>query len=364
MNPDKMPVPDDKQDESNEQQQQQGSTAAEVNTPPPMEDLAVLAPIERNYFMRINRQEQATSVSVRQPENWRARPQESAKKSGKARGSAVQAGAAAATSSAPSTSTAAASTSVAASASAESITDAAAPSNGFAADALLDGNVSSSDDDDFSDFCEYDTMFQEQPNYDLVRTWSSYVKRRYAAAGGQRAPLEMGRPAATSDMPPIENWRARAATASTEAASTSSWRHNLDFTRQRRSSRSGNHNPEASGSQEELQPERQPARRPTHNTRGHHGRQRNQWTNSAYHNPPTLNGAVRPNANANANANAEHPGITNGFIGAPGVRDYQQESFRGFSMIGGFQRTRSFGPSNNRRAPPSADANPGRRVSM
>ncbi|XP_034657796.1 uncharacterized protein LOC117894717 [Drosophila subobscura] len=365
MNPDKKPVPDNGQDEP-EEQQRQGSTAAEVSTPAPLEDLAVLAPIERNYFMRISRQEQATSV--RQPANWRARPQQAAKRSGKARGSAVQMGAAAATSGAFTSSAApTSSASTTEGAAGTTTTEGAAPSNGFATTPLnaadheeipLDG-YGSSDDDDFSDFCEYDTMFQEQPNYALVQTWSSYVKRRCAAAGGQRAPLEMGQPAATSGchMPPTDNWRARSATASTEAASTSSWRRNLDYTHQRRRSRSGHHNPDASGSQEELlRPERQPARRPHHNTRGHHGRQRNQWTNSAYHHPPTLNGAGSPHP--------EHPGFTNGWIGAPGARAYRQEGFRGFSMIGGFQRTRSFGPSNNRRPPPSADANPGRRGSM
>ncbi|BFG02356.1 uncharacterized protein DMAD_01878 [Drosophila madeirensis] len=356
MNPDKKPVPDNRQDEPDEQQQQ-GSTAAEVSTPAPRGDLAVLAPIERNYFMRINRQEQATSV--RQPENWRARPQQAAKRSptfGAASTSSAAATSVAATTSAASITEGAAGT---------SMTLGAAPLNGFATTPLnaadneeipLDG-YGSSDDDDFSDFCEYDTMFQEQPNYALVQTWSSYLKRRYAAAGGQRAPLEMGQAAPTSDMPPTENWRARSATASTEAASASSWRRTLDYTNQRRGSMSGNHNPDASGSQEELlQPERQPARRPHHDTRGHHGRQRNQWTNSAYHNPPTLNGAVSPHP--------EHPGITNGLIGAPGAREYRQERFRGFSMSGGFQRTRSFGPSNNRRPPPSADASPGRRGSM
>ncbi|XP_002133855.2 uncharacterized protein [Drosophila pseudoobscura] len=322
---------------------------AEKENPLQEDDLSRLAPIEREYFMRINRKEQSTSVN--QPENWRARPPLSP----------------------------------------------AEPSRNRSGTYGARGRASGAEDELFPDPFGSGPMYQEPPNFALVLTWSSYLKKRRATVYGVRAALGMS-PA--ENMPPIENWRDRPAPQFAIDAGTapgSNWRRHLDQNNDRRQSNSTSFNQgnrsqghrgtptsaaelfrgsqgqqtrarsEFQGHQQwdrerDREREREREREPRQNY-GPHG-QRNQWTNSGFYDPPTRNDG-RNYHGRNQNQAPGNRGNPNGLNGATGGQAAHRrgEASRGLISLSGFQRTRSFGPSLNDRPPPGNGANPGRRGS-
>ncbi|XP_017157128.1 uncharacterized protein LOC108165562 [Drosophila miranda] len=320
---------------------------AEKENPLQGYDIALLAPIEREYFMRINRKEQSTSV--KQPENWRARPPLSPAEPSRNR----------------------------------SGTYGARGSASGAEDHLLD------DDELFSNSFESGPVYQEQPDYALVLTWSSYLKERHATICGVCTPLGMY-PA--ESRPPIENWRDRPAPQSAidaGAAPGSSWRRHLDHNNDRLQSNSRNYNQGNSNQGHRGTPAAEPSRgsqgqqtrvrsefqghqqwdreREPRQNHGPHGH-RNQWTNSGFYDPPTRNDGRNyhgRNQNQNQNQAPGNRGNPNGLNGATGGQAAHRrgEAFRGLSSISGFQRSPSFGSSFNDRPPPGNGATPGRRAS-